>query len=201
MADRRGGPEEQASRLRLFAAVEIPDHVTASVLASLAGLKREFRGLRWTDPAGWHLTLLFLGWVPAERLEPIRDALAQAAARVGPFPLALTGAAGSFRSGALWAALADQPALHRLAAAVNEALEPVVELPEKDRPLRPHLTLARARGRATHEAREAAARYQGPTAAWTAERLVLMRSHLAKAGARYETVGAWELATGPVPDA
>lgn len=192
---RRGGgmPEQDASRVRLFAAVDLPDHVTAAVLAALPALKRAHRGLRWTDPAGWHLTLAFLGWVPAERLEPIRDALAQAAARVGPFPLALTGVAGSFRSGALWAELAEQPALHRLHAAVNDALDGVVPLPEKDRPFRPHLTLARAPGRAAHEAREAAARYQGPLLAWTVERLVLMRSHLRKTGARYETVGTWPL--------
>ena len=195
MAQRRDGtPGEDASRLRLFAAVDLPDHVTAVVLGALPALKRAHRDLRWTEPAGWHLTLAFLGWVPSERLEPIRDALAQAAARVGPFPLALTGAAGSFRSGALWAELAEQPALHRLHAAVNEALDGVVPLPEKDRPLRPHLTLARAPGRAAHEAREAASGYRGPLLAWTVERLVLMRSHLHKTGARYETVGAWPLA-------
>lgn len=189
------------SRLRLFAAVEIPDHVTASILAVLPPLRRAHPGLRWTDPAGWHLTLAFLGWVPPERSGPIQEALAAAAARVAPFPLALTGEAGSFRSGALWAGLADQPALHRLAGEVNDALEAVVELPEKGRVFRPHLTLARTRGRDRGEAAEAGRRYQGPLLAWTVERVVLMRSHLSKAGARYEIVGAWPLSTAAAPDA
>ena len=202
MADRRGGaPDEQAGRLRLFAAVEIPDHVTASILAVLPPLRRAHRGLRWTDPAGWHLTLAFMGWVPAERAEPIREALGQVARQVPPFPLALTGAAGTFSSGALWAELARQPLLERLAVEVRRALEAVVEPADKDRAFRPHLTLARARGRAAQEAREAADRYQGPALAWTVERLVLMRSHLLKTGARYETVGAWELSTDAAPDA
>ena len=189
------------SRLRLFTAVEIPDPVTASILAVLPPLRRARPGLRWTDPTGWHLTLAFLGWVPPERLEPIREALAAAARRVDPFPLALTGAAGSFRSGVLWAGLAEQPALHRLAEEVNGALEAVVELPEKGRAFRPHLTLARTRGRDRGEAAEAARGYQGPLLAWTVERVVLMRSHLSKVGARYETVGAWPLSTIAARDA
>lgn len=189
------------SRLRLFAAVEIPDHVTASIAGVLPPLRRAHPGLRWTDPAGWHLTLAFLGWVPPERLGPIQQALAAAATLVGPFPLALTGTAGSFRSGALWAGLAEQAALHRLAEEVNGALESVVEMPEKGRVFRPHLTLARTRGRATAEAAQAARGYEGPLLAWTVERVVLMRSHLSKAGARYEVVGAWPLSSDAAQDA
>ena len=202
MGDWRGGrePGGHAARLRLFAAVELPDPVIASVTQTLAPLRRSFGTLRWTDPAGWHITLAFLGWVPAERLDPLRDALAGAATRVAPFRLALTGQAGSFRSGVLWAELARQPALEALHEAVRRALEPVAELPERDRPFRPHLTLARARGRSGEHA-EAAARYQGPAPAWEVERLVLMRSHLSSRGARYETVGAWPLSGGPVTDA
>ncbi|HWH33682.1 MAG TPA: RNA 2',3'-cyclic phosphodiesterase, partial [Egibacteraceae bacterium] len=156
------------------------------------GLRRAHPGVRWTDPAGWHLTVVFLGWVPADRVDAVERALGRAAARVPPFTLALTGAAGSFRSGVAWAELEEQPALARLAAAAAGELGAVVELPGEGRPFRAHLTLARA-GRRPAEAREVAGSYRGPASRWDVERVVLMRSHLSKSGARYETVGAWPL--------
>lgn len=179
-------------KIRLFAAVDVPQPVTARVLAATAPLRRRHPSLRWTDPEGWHLTLAFLGWVEQPALPAVEAALERAAVRAEPFELRLSGEAGSFRSGVLWAGVEPQPSLDRLAEVVRDELARVVPLPDADRPFRPHLTLARTKGR-PGEAREAAAGYGGPAAGWHVEQLELLRSHLSRSGARYEQVGAWRL--------
>jgi 2'-5' RNA ligase len=189
------GGDPRPPRVRLFVAVELPGPVRAEVAEAIVGLRERHRSLRWTDPAGWHVTLAFLGSVPVERVEDVSGALARATAGAAPFSLALSGTAGSFRSGALWAGLDAQPALERLAAAVVHELRPVVGLPDADRPFHPHLTLARGKARAS-EIAAAAATYRGPRAAWDVGRFVLMRSHLDPRGARYEVVEAFALPSG-----
>jgi 2'-5' RNA ligase len=65
--------------VRLFVAVWPNEEVTARI----AALDRpEVRGLRWTTPDQWHVTLRFLGQV--EDPEPVVAALAGAAARSVP---------------------------------------------------------------------------------------------------------------------
>lgn len=189
------GADARPPRVRLFVAVELPEPVRAEVERAVAGLHERYRSLRWTDPAGWHVTVAFLGSVPVDHVDDVRDALARPATGASPFPLALTGTAGSFGSGALWAGIGAQPALAELAAAVVRELRGVVDLPDGDRPFRPHLTLARSKARAS-EVAAAAAAYRGPRATWDVGRFVLMRSHLNPRGARYEVVESFALTSG-----
>lgn len=107
------------------------------------------RRLRWTHPGNWHLTLRFLGNVPAPRIPELATALAQVA--FAPFTLAV-GRAGAFPArGAprvVWLGLArGAKECASLAASVDAVLAPLGFAPES-RPFAPHLTLARV-----HEAR------------------------------------------------
>lgn len=107
------------------------------------------RRLRWTPPRNWHLTLRFLGNVPAPRIPQLTTALAEVA--FAPFTLAV-GRAGAFPArGAprvVWLGLArGAKECAALAGAINAALAPLGFAPE-GRPFAPHLTLARL-----HEAR------------------------------------------------
>ncbi|MEG6506442.1 RNA 2',3'-cyclic phosphodiesterase [Nitratidesulfovibrio sp. 1201_IL3209] len=104
------------------------------------------RRLRWTPPGNWHLTLRFLGDVPASRRDEVADALKAIA--FAPVPLAV-GRAGVFPArGAprvLWLGLArGARECAALAGAVNAALVPLGFAPDA-RPFAPHLTLARLR--------------------------------------------------------
>ncbi|MBW3603286.1 MAG: RNA 2',3'-cyclic phosphodiesterase, partial [Actinobacteria bacterium] len=98
---------------RRFAAVEVPGPVRAAVDDALAPLRRRWPDLRWSDPAGWHLTVAFLGALPAARVAAARLALGAAAAVCPPFTTRLDGGLGSF-AGALWAGLAPTPGLDAL---------------------------------------------------------------------------------------
>lgn len=189
------GARERPPALRLFVAVELPDAVRAEVDRAAAPVRARYPSLRWTDPGGWHLTLVFLGAVPAERSDAASQAITRAADGVAPFALSLTGTAGSFRAGVLWAGIAEQPVLGVLAAAVRRELGDVFALPDDGRPFHPHLTLARATDRAGDVA-AAAAGYRGPRTTWTVRRIALMRSRPGRQGARYEVVSAHSLPPG-----
>lgn len=127
--------------LRLFVAIEPPQEIKTS----LQLLQRGVDGVRWVEAEQLHLTLLFLGNVPAERLAPLCRALA--AVSVAAFSLSLAGL-GSFPARqaprVLWIGLERQPLLADLATAIREAVASC-ELPVEDKPFSPHLTLGRVR--------------------------------------------------------
>jgi 2'-5' RNA ligase len=150
---------------------------------------------RWTPSSRWHLTLLFLGDVPAARLAPLTAAVGPAVAGTPPLALQLAGAGrfGSRRRPAVcWAGLAgDVGELAALAGRLAGAAR-ALGLPVEDRPFQAHLTLGRWRpGRpADGDLPDRLAGYAGPV--WTASELVLWRSHLGPEP-RYERVTAWPL--------
>lgn len=133
-------------------------------------LARAVTGLRTTRVDQWHVTLAFLGEVPAH--DPLTAPLARVAAASPPLSLQLRGG-GFFRGpGVLFARLAgDVDGVHALAAGVEAACrEAGVHL--EPRRLRPHLTVAR---RLPHDPGTLEG-YEGPL--WTANELELVRSRL-----------------------
>ncbi|WP_033215248.1 RNA 2',3'-cyclic phosphodiesterase [Kitasatospora phosalacinea] len=186
--------------MRLFVAVNPPARAKqelADAAAPLRGLPGADR-LRWTDPAGWHLTLAFLGEVPADEVPAVEGALARLAGEHPAHRLRLSGG-GTFGERALWAGVEGEVrALRALAAAVQQALG----AEDEERRFHPHLTLARSgttRGRgpgAPGELRTLAAAmrdFRGTE--WAAGRIQLMRSEPGYGPARYTAVEGWPLGT------
>jgi 2'-5' RNA ligase len=173
--------------LRLFVAAGVPAPVRDAVAEAAAPLHASGGDLRWTDPAAWHLTVAFLGRTETARLGALTAALDEVASAAAPFPVRLRPAAGrGGRSSVLWVELEPSPPFTALAATVQAALGRL-GLRTEERAFRPHLTLARARGRASVP-RSLAQNYRGPALTWTIESLDVVRSHLGRGGARYETL-------------
>jgi 2'-5' RNA ligase len=130
---------------RLFVALELP----LLTRERLAALDPEIRGVRWMSAEQMHLTMSFLGEVPAE--ERVHDALAKA--RVGSFFLPLTGVGvfGGERPTVVWAGVGKgHPHLFALHKRIQDevlraGLEPDL------RPFHPHVTLGRARNVSRHD--------------------------------------------------
>lgn len=185
--------------MRLFVAVVPPPAVLRDLGTAVAphqAQRAAHRDLRWTGPQDWHLTLAFLGDVPGPASGRLAPRLQGAAARLQPFSLALAGA-GAFpaasRARVLWCGLAgDLPALEALAASVAGAATRAGAVPpDAGRPLRPHLTLARARIPAdVRDLVTALSPYAGRP--WRVDRVELIDSHPG-GQPRYTTVGAWPL--------
>jgi 2'-5' RNA ligase len=180
--------------IRAFVAVELSPEVTGVLQGLVQALRQEgLPSLRLVRPEGVHLTLKFLGEVPALLTEKIAVALDQAVTGVSPFQTQLHGL-GGFPSleapRVLWVGLGDDLApLQSLFRAVEGALRPL-GLPAEERPFTPHLTLARLRDgtppqerrRAGEALRRLAGQEQAPL---RVEGVSLMRSVLRPEGAVY----------------
>jgi 2'-5' RNA ligase len=142
--------------VRLFVALDIPEAVRAAIGAFiakmrpacqniLAGSKRSPRpSARWARIEVAHITLKFIGEVPAETTELIKAALARIRLpepiemkfrNVGFFP-------NNRRPRVLWAGIEAGAELGALAAAIETSLEPL-GIAREQRVFSPHLTLAR----------------------------------------------------------
>jgi 2'-5' RNA ligase len=174
-------------------AVRPPDDVLDAVAAAVAAGQRVADGLRWEDRDRWHLTLQFLG--PLPRLGPVVDALAAAVGERVAFPFRL-GGAGAFptarRARVVWiGAAAGGDALVGLAGAVSAALRPVGF--EPDRPLHPHLTVARLKVPGDAGPVLAALGPDDVGPAFTVGEVVLYASRLSAAGPTYTALERFPL--------
>lgn len=180
--------------MRLFVAVTPPQDAIDELRSATAALRADSAELRWSTPEQWHLTLAFLGEVDDRARHDVTERLGRAATRHGPCTLSLAGA-GRFGHRVLWTRVhGDVDRLRRLAASVRAAARRS-RIAVEDRPYRPHLTLARARGDADlRPAVSALGRFAGRT--WTARELHLVRSHLGggpDGRAHHELLRSWRL--------
>ncbi|MBX7187575.1 MAG: RNA 2',3'-cyclic phosphodiesterase [Vicinamibacteria bacterium] len=184
---------------RLFVAIDAGSEAASAIRGAIARVRAHAARAAWTDRTVPHLTLVFLGEVPDDRVEPVRIALREAARRNPPLTLRIHGV-GVFGRPAhprtLWAGVeGDREQVVALVADLRRALV-AVDLPLEDRAYQPHLTLARARGdrgdpglaRCAAELRDCA------FAAIQATAITLYRSELHPAGARHHEVERCALA-------
>ncbi|MFF2777326.1 RNA 2',3'-cyclic phosphodiesterase [Streptomyces sp. NPDC058052] len=183
----------QPATIRVFIALAPPDDAKDELARALAPAYAAHPGMRWNRIEDWHITLAFLGELPVATVPLLHGPLAELAAARPPLGLSLQGG-GHFDSRVLWSGVAgDVPGLHRLADEVRTLVKET-GIPYEGRPLRPHLTLARAR-RGDLAAVPAAARvldgFDGRP--WPAARLHLVGSDDARGPApvRYQDIDSW----------
>lgn len=175
-------------KLRLFTAVRVPRE-QLEWLDGAAGDLKTVPGARWTDVANQHVTLNFLGWIEAGRLDDVTTAVDETAASHAPAAVSLTGL-GAFpkvrRARVLWAGISDpEGLLPALAEDLGKRLRRIGYEPE-DRGYTAHLTLARFKTPRSLEG--LLPELPAPPGAFTVARITLFRSRLSPAGARYEVM-------------
>ena len=135
-----------------FFAVTLKDEVVAHVTAHVAKMRAlvEDVPIAWVPPEKLHYTLRFLGTVAPERVARIAEAARAVAQQTDPFPLMAEGV-GAFPSArsprVLWiGASSGVEPLVDLADRLDHALTPL-GFGVADHPFRPHLTIARSKGK------------------------------------------------------
>ncbi len=137
---------------RLFLAVDLTLATTRKVAEGIARMRTtaERTGLRvtWVPPENLHVTVKFLGLVPGESVEAIRDRMTTVARGRRGFDLGARGV-GAFPTEAdarvLWIGVTDPTgALARLATDVERAMLDL-GFPAEIRPFSPHVTVGRVR--------------------------------------------------------
>ncbi|MET9904207.1 RNA 2',3'-cyclic phosphodiesterase [Streptomyces sp. NPDC006446] len=190
--------QTQPTSVRVFIALAPPDHAKEELARQLRPAYETFPHMRWNRMEDWHITLAFLGELPVETVPLLRPPLAALAADEQPLSLALRGS-GTFDDRVLWSGIdGDLDELHRLAAAVRTAVKDC-GIAFEDRPLRPHLTLARARRGDRSSAGEIAQGFAEFTGhRWAAERLHLVGSNLGRSPGpiHYRDIEAWAFGDG-----
>lgn len=187
---RRGG--RQTEEVRLFVGVW-PDPAVQHQLAEVA--RPEVPRLRWTTADQWHVTLAFLGQVPAEDAEKLGQAVVQAAAELAAPPLVVAGPATARLGRSILSLPVDglDEAAWRVRAALGR-FGREVEAGDEHGGFRGHLTLARARGRARIPPALVGLPF---SARWRVGELHLIASTLTAEGARYETVAIGRITAHP----
>jgi len=182
-----------AETVRTFIAIDLPPEVRAFLADCQQRLKRAGGDVRWVRPDLIHLTLVFLGDVPADMLADLEKSVREAAAPFGPLALRVQGT-GRFPPRGLprvvWVGIEEptgrlmelQKALAGATAAFAEKVE--------DRAYAAHLTLGRVKsprgGRDLAGAIDAMAGATGPS--FEAREVTIFKSDLSPQGPTYTAV-------------
>jgi 2'-5' RNA ligase len=174
---------------RLFVAIRPPEPVRDLLIDAMD----DSPDFNWQNDEQLHLTLRFIGEVERPVANDLADALGRV--RAPPMELRIAGA-GRFEqrsSGALWAGVEPWAPLAALAAKVERACVGVGLEPER-RAFHPHITLARWKGRRTHEVATFLERTRGLISdPFTVDAFILFESRLSRHGAHYEEVASYPL--------
>jgi 2'-5' RNA ligase len=193
--------------IRTFIAVQLPDTIRERLAHQIETLAPRLpTTIRWVAPESLHLTLAFLGPLDDAQIASAEQATATAAREGPPFSLALThlGTFGSARSPrVIWAGVTgDIAELGNLQGRLASELE-LRGFPREDRPFSPHLTLARIKEPLLPDIAGALPDLlrSGPTrhATWRVDAVSVMKSELARSGARYTCMRAYPLDGTPRP--
>ncbi|MER6217780.1 MULTISPECIES: RNA 2',3'-cyclic phosphodiesterase [unclassified Streptomyces] len=184
--------------VRVFIALAPPDDAKEELERALLPAYAAYPRMRWNRIEDWHITLAFLGELPVAAVPRLRGPLRGLAAIRGPLRLALRGG-GHFDERVLWTGIdGELDGLHLLASEVRSLVQEC-GIPYEGRPLRPHLTLARARRGDTASVPEAAAglaAFRGRS--WHAGRLHLVGSNVGRGPGpiHYRDIASWGFGSG-----
>jgi 2'-5' RNA ligase len=188
------GVDDPADRWRVFCAIELPQQTRFAVMRYVSHLRESVSDVRasWSRESNIHLTLKFLGEVPATAVPDFSAAISQAVTGVEPFSVLLEGKGVFPRRRdprVLWIGLTDpEGKLAELHSRV-EAESFASGFAKEDKRFHPHLTLARLRSQQnvgelveTHELLAFE-----PQQIRIAE-LVVFRSELSSSGSQYTAI-------------
>ncbi|MFD0278071.1 RNA 2',3'-cyclic phosphodiesterase [Kitasatospora sp. NPDC127111] len=183
----------EPSTLRVFVALAPPDDAKDELARALQPAYATYPRLRWNRIEDWHITLAFLGELPSTTVPMLQSALAGSTASHPALHLRLRGG-GHFDQRLLWSGIdGDLEGLHLLAADIRDVIRSCgIEF--RDRPLRPHLTLARSRRDDATSVPQAAAGLTGFVGRpWWTERLHLVGSNIGRGPGpiRYRDIESW----------
>lgn len=181
-------------RGRLFVAACLPDGARGELArwARVALLGR--LGVRRLEPDTLHLTLCFLGEQPlscVSELAGVLSGVAEAVAAVGELAVGAPAWLPSRRPRALAVEIGDpEGALRSLQGLLAADIAATIDWQPGTQRFRPHVTVARMRPGSERPGELVPT----PQLSFACEKVVLLRSHLEREGARYEelaSVGGW----------
>ncbi len=185
--------------IRSFLAFEQPKEIKGIIEEVSGELGQSHLDVRWVKPGNIHLTVVFLGSVPAENLTAMEQPIHEVCAAFSPFSIALKGL-GCFPHArnprVIWVGLEGD--IERMAGFRDSLQERLVPfgIKEEKRPFRPHLTLGRFNRfrRTDPELEGLLERYRDlESPVCSLGELVLFKSDLRRTGSIYTKLKSWHL--------
>ena len=195
--------ECSTQRLRLFVAIPMPETVRNEITRVRQELQQlvSHDAVRWTKPEQFHLTLRFLGAVPADRVAALQEAVSAVCLGIPALRLRAQGI-GFFPNArsprVIWAGVDDgEGRLVDLQKQIEAAVQPFTQEPGTER-FAGHVTLGRVKFLKQPEIEKLAAYAQAVKSRlfgeWTANEVELVRSDLLPAVASHTLISAFRLA-------
>ena len=194
--------DSSTEKLRLFIAIPIPEPVRDEIVR----VQQELQPLvprevaRWTRSDQFHLTLRFLGDVPADGVEDLKKSVNAVCRNGRPLSLHAEGV-GFFPNPrsprVIWVGINDQEGrLGDLQKQIETAVDPFSPEPD-EKNFTGHVTLGRLKNPRPTDTRDLAARAhlleKRLFGEWPAHEIEIIRSELSPAGARYTSLAAFRL--------
>jgi RNA 2',3'-cyclic 3'-phosphodiesterase len=196
--------DNPSGQLRLFVAMALPEAVRCEIHRVQGELQplvpRE--AVRWTRPDQFHLTLRFLGKVPADAVEGLKQSVEAVCRNASPLALSAKGV-GFFPNPrsprVIWVGINSQG--NRLID-LQEKIETAVSLfsaAPGEKNFAGHVTLGRLKNPRPGDVQGLVARAQlfaaQPFGNWTAQNIGIIRSELSSVGACYTLLATIRLGT------
>jgi 2'-5' RNA ligase len=186
--------------IRSFIALPVPMEVAEHLARLHESVPRDAGRITWVKAPAIHLTCIFLGQIEEPQVDPIADALREAAAGSEPFETNLDriGAFPGFeRPRVIWAGIESGAEQARaLKERVDRVIEPLGFDPDGRR-YHPHITLGRVKEVGQKRALEhAAAEWVLPFEHWITREVILFRSDLTRIGPTYTPLVSVPLGAG-----
>jgi 2'-5' RNA ligase len=179
--------------MRLFAGIPLGVRVVDELAAISMLLQADGDGLRWAAPQSWHITLQFLGNANQQQYECVADGLR--GLRLRPVSIELESVGCFDRAGIFFAGVKLAPELLGLQQRVTAATS-LCGFVSEERPYRPHVTLARSKGKDKARALDrlkAKIRQQPRFSRFMAEEFLLYESIPTPEGSHYEVRNRFSL--------
>jgi RNA 2',3'-cyclic 3'-phosphodiesterase len=185
--------------IRSFLAFELPPDIRKTLSDASDAMKRGLLNLRWVRLENIHLTLIFLGNFPSNRVDSTGDALKEICDKYAPFSIQLKGIGtfgGRRNPRVLWAGIDGE--LDRMGA-FRDDLQIKLRafgVKKEDRKFKPHLTLARFRkgNKPEMELPRILSEFKDISSpSCKLEELLFLKSDLKPGGAIYTKLMKWSL--------
>jgi 2'-5' RNA ligase len=179
--------------IRAFIAFDLPDDVLETISEIQKQLQKKGLKLRWVSVCNIHLTVKFIGDLPADRIDRVAHIMSESAERFSPITIHASGMGvfpGLRRPNVLWMGIrGEMDLLICFQKTLDENLERIGIRAEK-RPFRGHLTIGRVKGDPDMELLKESLRLfdDFQTRPFTIKEVKLFQSELTPAGAVYTCI-------------
>jgi 2'-5' RNA ligase len=172
---------------RLFLAVSLSDEAVRRLREIRGDLELSCPDVKWTRDENLHVTVVFLGNVPEQVIDPLCDGFSDVLSGVEPFSMIadrVTAGPPDSLSNMLWLGFQEGGQFSSLVKKARDVVNKHMDIPPPRDPIIPHVTLARGCNRMS-ESCNVSFEKRGLNLEIPVASCVLMESHLFREGSKY----------------